>query len=161
MSVAQLADFLCRLPADQFLLHGSIHRLDILKPQQTHFDGTEDWQKLCGVYATPLIEIALVKATVAGPHDSWGWKFNWGKLAWRRRLRLEPNFEIHIWEEVSLGSGFIYILDRRVFSPLPDAMSYIAYEPVIPLAILEVTPEWYDYFHIQHKIYTSALAPKS
>lgn len=137
MSTNSSIDFLTRLSEEHFLLHGSVHACDVLEPRQAFGYSEKHGQNLCAVYATQVLEIALMKSTIIGVPGEWGWKFDFGLFSWRRTAR------INVYGEVQRSSGFIYVLDKNNFETIAPFTS-VSYKPVVPLARVEVFPHMLD-----------------
>jgi hypothetical protein len=143
MSHRQLVDFLSRLPDEQFLLHGSVYLLEQLEPRQASGYSSERGQNHCAVYATNVLDIAIVKATVQAKSGDWGWNYDCGSW-WRR-----PVLNVEIYGTATVGSGYIYILDRRRFSEVAP-FTMVSYTPVVPEARVEIPVSIYKLFkHIR------------
>lgn len=131
MESRQAADFLVGLPDTEFVLHGSPHLLTTLEPRQAHCGSGEPGSNLRAVYATIVVECALVRALVRGDPDQWGWRYEGkgdqkGLAVFGKGLRLER--------------GHVYVLPIKKFARVEGTLWWVAFEPVAPTCRVSVGP---------------------
>ncbi len=139
MDDKRIADFLCRLSEKHFVLHGSPTLCTALEPRQASGYSDELKQNLCAIYATTIIEIALLKSMVVDPSGTWGWQHDYGWFSWRRTPIL------NVYGARRLKPGYIYILDQDLFEPITE-FTYVSFAPVVPLMVLETRMSMLDQF---------------
>ncbi len=135
----RIVSFLENLPHDLFVLHGSPILTEVLEPRQAHCSNGEEFKNLHGVYASLAVCFALIKALSHATEESPGWKIDYNQEI------------IRVYGKgLSLGPGFIYVLPRKEFNLLPNGIWCISSVSIIPLAIVEITPDirsFYPYIH--------------
>ena len=118
--------------SDQYLFHGSPHKLDLLEPRQAFHHGGSAELNQYGVYATGSMRIALLYAVIHEDRRNWGWK--WDATEPHGSLRVEaPN-------PCKGGNGNLYVLKRNGFEAWSSGINYIARKSILPWEVLEVSP---------------------
>ncbi len=109
----RLVKLLARIPHDAFLLHGSVRRprYGTIFPKQPRiiFPNNRDLTRR-RVYATSVIPIALLYATIDLPSIRWDW----------RLIREGKSLYLYcrIREEASLVNGYIHVVRKAGFEEL-------------------------------------------
>lgn len=129
MQYDQLYRRLLEIPADQFVMHGSPHRLDTVEPHQAVFEGRPELSRY-GVYATQVIEVAVLYAVIHEKRDLWGYA----------HLPLSDFMEVHVPSGFQPRSGFIHVLPKQAFERV-CSYTYLACSAVQPTMVFPVQAE--------------------
>jgi len=128
----ELYERLLEIPHDEFLIHGSPHKLEVIEPRKAQFARNPAFDQL-GVYATNCIEIALVHALIHNESTQWGYA----------RQPLSSFLYIEVPKNFMHGPGFVYLLPRQKFERVAS-FTFVAREPIEPVEILSVDAEVLD-----------------
>jgi len=123
-----------RLPHEQFVLHGSPLNLHCIEPKQAIFEEHRDLNEY-GIYATTIVEIALLYALVNEDKRNWGW---------REMVRDgKPILGLVVPEGFTPSPGYVHVLSRRGFHDIEAFPGiHIAYgDPKTPVETLTVDVE--------------------
>ena len=135
MNTKEVWRYLQRLSHEEFVLHGSPCLTEILEPKQAKCldpDGKLDEEKSqMGVYASLWVRDAVVCAIA---HNYAGWKVS-------SDLK---TFTV-LGENVTLGSGYLYVLPQKNFTRLSNVFWFISKAPAKPIRILPISPEILQY----------------
>lgn len=118
---------------DQFVMHGTTKRLRhgalIPRKQWIKFPNKPE---LCRkrVYATTVIDIAVIYAVVDIPSALWDWRL--------MRVNGEYGLYCRMKQEASLCSGFIHVLPRRQFKTLQKRFIYSSRQRVRPVQTIRI-----------------------
>ncbi len=115
-----------KLPHKEFLMHGSGRRVRSQrvmpkKPRVVFRNSPELFRKR--VYATPVIEIALLYAVIKSDHSAWDWCFirKDGEIQLYCRVKKEP---------LVVRNGYIHILSRAEFRKKKVGVIFSSDHPV-------------------------------
>ena len=135
MNTKEVWRYLQRLSHEEFVLHGSPCLTEILEPRQAHCldpDGKVDEEKSqLGVYASLWVRDAVVCAVV---RNHTGWK-----------VSSDLNTLTVFGDNVTLESGYLYVLPQKCFTRLSNVFWFISKEPVKPLRFLPIGPDILKY----------------
>lgn len=129
-----LARFLCNLSEHEFVLHGSPHRLTTIEPRLARGAKNSPHQNLFAVYASIAVEYALIHALIPEPNY---------------HIDRDNELLVVFGDEITVRSGYIYVLPAVDFEPLDDGAGgiwRIAKKPVTALAVIEAHPALLPHF---------------
>lgn len=137
MKTKEVWRYLRGLSHEEFVLHGSPYLTEILEPRQANClspDGKVDEEKSqLGVYASLWVRDAVVCAIA---HNHVGWKVSEDL----KTLSV-------LGENVTLGSGYLYVLSQKDFTRLSNVFWFISKEKVVPTRILPINPDILKYLN--------------
>jgi|GEM_PF-2388367 len=147
----EISAFLRKLPHEDYLLHGSIEGeggpYGVLRPYTPPGRPPRSEWRQCAVYATPVIEVALIRALARTEPGMIRWYI---PHEWYKHKRGIPPFIVE-GRNLKLGPGYIYIVPRLSFRQLPNSWHFASRKPVTPIAVMPVTPTFWkqEYPHIK------------
>ena len=131
--------YLESLPEDEFVLHGSPHRVSRIHPRQTLMDRSLPEYQEYAVYGTLVAEVAILYALIHLRRDWWGWYLE--DSADPPCLMVGTACP----QPLALAAGFVHVLPRAPFKKLVHAgLVCLAYEEIVPVESVPIEASLFD-----------------